>query len=144
MQILGTSSSCWGGENPLKSSCKGGSSRSRYTKESQPRNGDKSILRRKKQPCNNSNKTAKRHRFSLSLSLSVAHTAWNMEQQAEGDMHNRRARKLVDQANGCDSHYCMWRVRNKSKRGKGSREGERRERQETQREEKENSETVRD
>jgi hypothetical protein len=76
--------------------------------------------------------------LSLSpLSLSIAHTAWYMEQQAEGDMHKRRARKLVDQANGCDSHYCMWRIRNRRKRGKGSREGERRERQERQREEKE-------
>jgi hypothetical protein len=74
--------------------------------------------------------------LSLSLSLSIAHTAWDMEQQAEGDMHKRRARKLVDQANGCDSHYCMWRIRNRRKRGKGSREGERRERQERQREEK--------
>jgi hypothetical protein len=67
-----------------------------------------------------------------------------MEQQAEGDMHKRRAGKLVDQANGCDSHYCMWRIRNRRKRGKGSREGERRERHETQREEKEDSETGRD
>jgi hypothetical protein len=50
VRLTGTSSSCWGGENPLKSSCKGGGSRSGYTKESQPRNGDKSILRRKKQP----------------------------------------------------------------------------------------------
>jgi hypothetical protein len=50
VRLTGTSSSCWGGENPLKSSCKGGGSRSRYTKESQPRNGDKSIFRRKKQP----------------------------------------------------------------------------------------------
>jgi hypothetical protein len=42
-----------------------------------------------------------------------------MEQQAEGDMHKRRARRLVDQADGCDSHYCMWRIRNRRKRGEG-------------------------
>jgi hypothetical protein len=90
VRLTGTSSSCWGGENPLKSSCKGGGSRSRYTKESQPRNGDKSILRRKKQPETTATRLPNGTEFlSLSLSLSLAHTAWSMKPLAEGDMHKR-------------------------------------------------------